>query len=229
MPIEIVLLTGEVEAPYLTEILTAENPYLVVSPAYNRAALERALDPPLYGRRLISFCSGVVVPAKLLACLDGPAYNFHPGPPTYPGRYPSRFAAYQGAREFGATVHEMVAKVDAGPIVAIDVFPVPPDATAERLDTMGFEACLRLFRQLAPHLANDDAPLPRIEQTWRGRKWRRADLDDLLTVTVDTPADEIARRRWLFADVRPCPIMLELHGHRFRLEAEDGPAPDLPG
>ena len=52
----------------------------------------------------------------MLDAFAGPSYNFHPGPPNRPGRYPSVFALYDNARHFGITVHEMLPKVDSGAI-----------------------------------------------------------------------------------------------------------------
>ncbi|MSO72748.1 MAG: hypothetical protein EXQ84_03955 [Rhodospirillaceae bacterium] len=80
--------------------------------------LEDALANSSKTTRLISFGSGVIVPAAVLARLSGTAYNFHPGPPAYPGIFPSVFALYDGATRFGVTLHEMKPEVDSGPIVA---------------------------------------------------------------------------------------------------------------
>ena len=57
--------------------------------------------------RLIAFATPVIVPGRILASLGYGAYNFHPGPPQYPGWAPAHFALYEQANEFGATVHAM--------------------------------------------------------------------------------------------------------------------------
>ena len=103
------LLRGEAEGPVLGTILKAHQPGLEVELISTSDALAAATHEPLDGCRLVSFCSSVIVPQVLLTKLPGPAYNFHPGPPEYPGRYPSVFALYDGAQHFGITVHEMAA------------------------------------------------------------------------------------------------------------------------
>jgi len=126
MPDEIVLLTGEREAPYLTQHLQVQAPALAIRHVATREALDAAFAVPRRRRRLIAFTTNIVVPGRYIAACDLGAYNFHPGPPTYPGVYPESFAVWEGAKHFGATAHAMVRQVDAGPIVRTEWFDVQP-------------------------------------------------------------------------------------------------------
>jgi methionyl-tRNA formyltransferase len=189
----IILLTGETEAPVLSDILAGHNPDLRVDAVTTAIALQSAPTGP--GVRLLSFCSAVIVPDAFLAALSGPAYNFHPGPPERPGRYPSVFALYEGAKHFGITVHEMAARVDSGPIVAAEWFDIPPRCDLETLEEMTLTQLLITFRRFALHLASKAAPLPRQRIAWRGRKTTKADCDALCSVTADMDPREADRRR----------------------------------
>ena len=80
----------------------------------------------LAGTRLISMLTDVIVPENILSGLDGPAYNFHPGPPEYPGSHAASFAVYYDADGFGVTLHEMAAQVDSGPIIEVRRYDMPP-------------------------------------------------------------------------------------------------------
>ena len=109
MPSEIILLTGDAEAPHLESILYRHNPGLKTIHARDRREL---LDScPADGtnaRRLIAFCTTVIVPEEVLNAVMPPAYNFHPGPPTYPGSHVASFAVGHvpaGAAERIAEVH----------------------------------------------------------------------------------------------------------------------------
>ena len=93
----IVLLTQAAEGEVLADILRACNPSLRVLVVSDNEAVARLAREDLTGARLLSFCSPVIVPGEVLAALPGPAYNFHPGPPDRPGRYPSVFAIYEKA------------------------------------------------------------------------------------------------------------------------------------
>ena len=191
----IILMTGEVEAPILAQILRAYNPALAVTPVTCSEDLARACAAPGPGTRLLSFCSSVIVPGDLLAALPGPAYNFHPGPPERPGRYPAVFALYDNANAFGVTVQEIHARVDSGPIVAAEWFEMQPAWNLGLLEEQTLIHLITIFKRLAPHLANHAAPLMRMSISWRGHKTTKAEADALGMITADMAPEEIARRR----------------------------------
>jgi methionyl-tRNA formyltransferase len=169
----IILLTGPVEHPVLGSILQGHNPALTVRGAASLADLA-ALAPELLERaRLVGFCTDVVVPLQVLDRLGFGAYNFHPGPPQFPGWRCAHFAVHQGATEFGATAHVMVEKVDAGPIVGVELFRIPPGTTVAGLEELAYTSLAQLFRCLAHGLAAQSKPLPQLPVQWSGRKCTR--------------------------------------------------------
>src|SRR5262249_41689556 len=115
-PREVVLLSGKLEARPLAIFLLRHNPELIVTSVETRDELLAACRPPRQPCRLVAFCTATIVPGDLLRQLPAGAYNFHPGPPDYPGRHPASFAIYEGAARFGATAHEITGRVDNGPI-----------------------------------------------------------------------------------------------------------------
>lgn len=214
---EIVLLTGPREATHLTVFFRRQNPELEVTLTETREDLAVALYPRRPGVRLIAFCTPTVVPADLLGRLDGQAYNFHPGPPTYPGRHPASFAIYEGAKRFGATVHEMVASVDSGPIVGVEWFDMPAAPRLAQVEGMAAEAAVDLLQKFGPHLATSLAPLPPSGDKWSGRPSRQHDFDAMCELTADIDPVELDRRVRAFADGLKGTLYIPLHGHRFRI------------
>jgi methionyl-tRNA formyltransferase len=80
---------------------------------------------------LFSFYYRLMLKAPLLELASKGAYNMHGSLlPKYRGRVPVNWAIIHGERETGATLHEMVAKPDAGCIVAQQAVPILPDDTA---------------------------------------------------------------------------------------------------
>ena len=80
---------------------------------------------------LFSFYYRHMLPAAILGCARRGAYNVHGSLlPKYRGRVPVNWAILHGERETGATLHEMVAKPDAGRIVDRQAVPILPDDTA---------------------------------------------------------------------------------------------------
>lgn len=191
----VILLTGETEASVLASVLGQHNPSLETTVIPDRKALDRLSAGRLAGARLISFCSSVIVPTDVLQALGQPAYNFHPGPPDRPGRFPAVFALYENAARFGVTVHEMRPAVDAGPIVAAEWFPVPVDADLAQLESAALVQLMNIFHRLAPFLAANPRPLPRVYIPWSGTKRTKADCEALCRYEPGLSDAEQARRR----------------------------------
>lgn len=197
MPEEIILLTGDVEGPHFRVILESCNPSLTVIHAETLARLEDACARPPPGggkRRLIAFSTPVIVPQAILAGLGGPAYNFHPGSPAYPGSHAASFAIYEGAEHFGATAHVMEAKVDCGPIVAAEWFVMPENIRFTELELKTYEVLLKMFADLAPQLATSDKPLPTIDTQWSGVKRTNAQFEAMKELVADMDEAEVMLR-----------------------------------
>jgi len=80
---------------------------------------------------LFSFYYRHMLPASMLAHARRGAFNMHGSLlPKYRGRVPVNWAVLRGEAETGATLHEMVAKPDAGRIVDQMAVPILPDDTA---------------------------------------------------------------------------------------------------
>lgn len=196
----IVLLTGTAVRPVFMSVLAAHNPCLTIVAVETLAEL-RALAPDTLARaRLIAYVTGIVVPAAVLERLGYGAYNFHPGPPNYPGWAPAHFALYQRATEFGATAHVMFARVDEGPIVGVEMFSIPPGTAVAGLEGMAYARLSYLFWSLAKSLATSSEALPRMPVRWSGRKTTRRDYAALCDIPLDIARDELDRRIELFGD-----------------------------
>jgi methionyl-tRNA formyltransferase len=102
----ILLLTDDlVEQPFLSAWLLENNPCLTIISVLTSVQI-CDLDPDIFRRALlIAFTASSIVPRAVLTQLGCGAYNFHLGPPKYPGWRPWRIALLDGSTEFGVTVH----------------------------------------------------------------------------------------------------------------------------
>ena len=104
-------------------------PVTVVSNAQQPGLLEAVatLQPDF----LFSFYYRFMLTPAILACSRQGAFNLHGSLlPKYRGRVPVNWAIIHGERETGATLHEMVAKPDAGRLVDQQAIPILPNDTA---------------------------------------------------------------------------------------------------
>ena len=213
----IVLLTGPIEQGPLSTLLLGHHPYLTIHQVtaadgfsvLDAAALERA--------RLLAFASPVIVPEQILDALGFGAYNFHPGSPDYPGWAPAHFALYDGASEFGATVHMMAERVDCGPIVESVLFKIPSDVTVQGLEGLAYAHLAQLFWRLSKALATQPEPLPVQDLQWGIKKNSRRAYQAICNIPLDITQEELARRMRVFGGnhygIAPT---IKLHGVEFR-------------
>ncbi len=83
---------------------------------------------------LFSFYYRALLPADVLGCARRGAFNMHGSLlPKYRGRAPVNWAIVNGERETGATLHEMVARADAGDIVDQMAVPILADDDAREV------------------------------------------------------------------------------------------------
>jgi methionyl-tRNA formyltransferase len=104
---------------------------------------------------IFSFYYRAMLPSALLALAPRGAFNMHGSLlPQFRGRAPTNWAVLEGATETGATLHEMVAKADAGPIIDQSAVPILPDDTARQVfDKVTVAAEQVLWRSLPALLA----------------------------------------------------------------------------
>jgi methionyl-tRNA formyltransferase len=213
----IILLTGAVEQAVLAAALIGHNAALTVHWAASADDLTRFDAATLARSRLVGFATPVIVPPHVLDALGFGAYNFHPGPPAYPGWAPAHFALYEGAAEFGVTVHAMAARVDSGPIVEAVHFPVPAGIGVQGLEGLAYGHLARLFWQLAKYLATRTEPLPHAALQWGRRMYSRRTYRAICDIPLDISKEELDRRLRVFGGnhwgMSPA---INLHGVEFR-------------
>lgn len=213
----VILLTGPIERTVLPAVLLGHNPALTVVPI-ERASELAALSADVLARsRLAAFVTPVIVPRSVLSQLGYGAFNFHPGPPSYPGWAPSHFALYDQAKEFGVTVHAMVEQVDAGPIIEFASFPIPPHISVLGLEGLAYAHLSFLFRRMAKWLSSDAVPPPALPVRWSDRKYSRKSYRTMCDIPLDISRSELERRLKIFGGgyfgVSPT---IRLHGVEFR-------------
>jgi hypothetical protein len=94
----------------------------------------------------------------------------------------------------------MVARVDEGPIVGVEMFPIPPDASVASLEGMAYARLSHLFWTLAQPLATRSEPLAQLPIRWSGTKSTRRDYEAIRGIALNISRDELDRRIKAFSD-----------------------------
>jgi methionyl-tRNA formyltransferase len=117
-----------------------------------------AIDPEF----IFSFYYRRMLPTAILSLARRGALNMHGSLlPQYRGRAPVNWAVLNGETQTGASLHYMVAKPDAGPLVDQEAVPIGPDDTAfEVADRVASAAVITLERALPGLLAGTAPAIP---------------------------------------------------------------------
>ena len=130
----------------------------------------RTLAPDL----IFSFYYRELLPREVLALPRLGAFNMHGALlPKYRGRAPVNWAVLEGETETGATLHQMVEKADAGPIVDQEKVRIGPDDTAFDVQKRVTEAAVKILERQIEALGRGAAPRrpQRLEDGfYRGRR-----------------------------------------------------------
>jgi methionyl-tRNA formyltransferase len=179
----IILLAGAVEQAALASVLRGHNSQMLVHPVFTVADLAAIESEWLQRARLIAFATRAIVPPEVIDQLGFGAYRFHPGSPQYPDATPARFALQDGARDFGATVHRMTPRDDAGPIVDVEMFPVPHGIGLHGLEEQTLGIMMQMFWRLAGPLATQPQPLVQRAMRWGARREMACDAVSVIPQT----------------------------------------------
>lgn len=163
---------------------------------------------------LISFASGVIVPAPVLDAFPGRAFNIHPASPDYPGSFPHHFAKFDGVTRYGATAHVMTERVDEGDIVDVELLDVDPTITPKALMDLAEDAGCVLFERLIKTLSSGDRPNP-IDVQWQGPKRNSRDFQALCRISPLDSAELVQRKLEAVTVEGYQNAYIDLHGQRF--------------
>jgi methionyl-tRNA formyltransferase len=182
------------EAAFVATAFSKIDTALTLAQANSDVLLQQALPKLSPKARLIGFSTSVIVSRPILAAIPGGGYNFHPGPPSYPGNRPSAFACYAGEQEYGVTFHRMLPRVDEGEILDCEVFSISQCQTSNAIAVLAYQRLARLFLMNAPALARLDRVIPGNGMEWSGRKTTQAHYDAMRVVPGNIECGELDRR-----------------------------------
>ena len=108
---------------------------------------------------IYSFNYRRLLPSQVLECASIGAFNMHPSKlPAYRGRAPVNWVLVNGERETGVTLHYMVARADAGDIVAQETVAIEDHDTALTLSRKLTPLAAGLISRFHPQIVAGSAP-----------------------------------------------------------------------
>lgn len=133
----------------------------------------------------------VIHPALVTAPRIG-SFNLHPGPlPRYAGLNAVSWALYQGETHHGVTLHWMVDRIDAGPLVSQTLFPIEDEDTALTLSAKCVRLGLPLIEELLDIAAVNVQDIPRHPQDLNQRAYFGPEVPQNGRLSWSRPAREV--------------------------------------
>ncbi|MEY3404170.1 MAG: hypothetical protein RLZZ86_3792, partial [Cyanobacteriota bacterium] len=121
-----------------------------------------------------------IIPNNVITRAKKATINYHDAPlPKYAGLYATSWALLNGETEHAVTWHQVVPKIDAGPIFKQKIVPIRPDDTAFTLNISCFDAAIASFDELTEELiAGNIEPIPQdlSQRTYFGYEHRPVSL-----------------------------------------------------
>lgn len=143
---------------------------------------------------LISNGCPVIIPVSRLKKKHQLFLNVHPSLlPEFRGYHPANGVLLHKAQEAGATLHEMVDRVDRGQILAQERFPVTSDLDLGLLYHLLFSAEARVFTRGIHKLHAQEFQIEGESQSASGSHYKRSSAD--MSVDFETMKDEEILRR----------------------------------
>jgi methionyl-tRNA formyltransferase len=128
---------------------------------------------------LINAYGTVIVPTAVLRLFPKRALNVHPGPlPEYGGLHMNQWALRNGETLFGATLHLMDDGIDAGPVVAKEMFEIMPSDTGLTLFSKTQHVAIRLLNEVLHDIMAGQDLRPVAQDLSRLRVYRHAEALD---------------------------------------------------
>jgi methionyl-tRNA formyltransferase len=120
------------------------------------------------------------------------SFNLHPGPlPRYAGLNSVCWAIYRGEKQHGVTLHKLVPKIDAGPIVYQESVCVGSDESGLSLTAKCVNAGVPLIFRLLEAAAQGPANIPLIPQDLSKREYFGREVPENGNLSWNRPAQRI--------------------------------------
>jgi methionyl-tRNA formyltransferase len=126
---------------------------------------------------------------------------------------------YDGAKEFGITVHHMKPKVDSGEIIMVKRFPVSENETVWTLSQKCYAYIFTAFCELLPLFKEGDGFRGMSNEIWKRKPYTRKELDALCEITEDMSDDEVRRRVRATTYPNMPGAYIKKGGHKFEFSA----------
>ena len=165
---------------------------------------------------LISFLNPAYINKSIRNKIKKNSYNFHPGPPEYPGFGCYNFALLNKTKFYGSTIHVIDDKLDSGEIVNVKKFKISyKNISLEKLISKTHKNLLNQGRKFILDLINKNIEF-KTKFRWSKKAYTKKQFEKARQIKINDSKSEILNKIKAFSYKNYDCVYIKLGG--FKLE-----------
>ena len=167
---------------------------------------------------LISFLNSVYINQQVRKKIKINSYNFHPGPPEYPGFGCYNFALLNKANLYGSTVHEINDKFDNGKILRVNTFKVSYNKLSlEKLITMTHKSIIKQAKNFINDILNEKLNIDN-KFKWKKKAFTKKEFEIAREIKLKDSKKDILKKIKAFTYKKYESVYINLKGFKFEFK-----------
>lgn len=167
---------------------------------------------------LISFLNSVYIDKNMRKKIKKNSYNFHPGPPEYPGFGCYNFALLDSVRSYGCTVHLINDNFDNGKILRVNKFKVSfKKMNLEKLIEMTHKNIIKQAKKFINDILNDKLKIDN-KLKWKKKAFTKKEFEIAREIKLNDSKKNILKKIKAFEYKNYESVYINLKGFKFEFK-----------
>ena len=164
---------------------------------------------------LISFLNSIYIDKNVRKKIKVGSFNFHPGPPEYPGFGCYNFALLDKVNFYGSTVHVINDKFDNGKIINVNKFKISyKKLNLEKLIAMTHRSIIRQAKDFINNILNEKLKT-NVSFKWKKKAYTKKEFDIAREIKLNDSRENILKKIKAFTYKNYESVYINLKGYKF--------------
>ncbi len=167
---------------------------------------------------LISFLNSLYISKSVRKKIKINSFNFHPGPPEYPGFGCYNFALLNQAKVYGSTIHIINDKFDNGKIVDVSKFKISyKKIDLARLINLTHNKILKQAKNFINNSLIKKIPY-KCKEKWKRKAYTKREFEAAREIKLNDNKEKILRKIKAFSFKNYKTVYINFRGYKFEFK-----------